>query len=421
MKIWNLISFLFWSSIATANELQLPLVSTTISPNTEFVIFGTRHGNRNPDEFLSGIDRSWGQEGSLELTSIGKRQSYGLGTELRKFIGNLTTNNFNVSEVKYYSSSANRCQMTLQVAIAGLHPPQAWNDWNTQKFDDWSPIPYTISDPILRMYSVKSCKKSVEVWAPIDNDDLPELENLKNDNAQVLQYLSQETGWNMTGNLGKAADLADNLIQMDFYNTTYPVWLTQPTLDGYDGNELKKTIMEFAEIHPRSCAYYYPCRYLMGGLWLDDIINKLNDANSTKNALKVIGYASHTEITLAVMKLMGIEKEEVTTSAGFVIELRRRPNAAIRILNHDPNPIDAHVIYPANLTKELSDVQESDGFIRLSDFIRIVRPESYSDWPKQCDAPSCALDNPNQDFSSSASSPSGLTVVVLTLLAFFTR
>lgn len=414
MKILILTS-LFLNTLY-ANEHQLPLVSTTISPNTEFVIFGTRHGNRNPDEYLSGIDRTWGQEGSLELTSVGKRQGYGLGVELRKFIGNLTSSNYNASEVKYYSSSANRCQMTLQVAITGLHPPQTWNDWNTQRFDDWSPIPYTISDPILRMYSVKSCKKSVEVWAPIDNDQLPELENLKNDNSQVLQYLSQETGWNMTQNLGKAADLADNLIQMDFYNTTYPLWLTQPKINGYSGNELKKTIMEFAEIHPRSCAYYYPCRYLMGGLWLDDVINKLNDANDSKNALKVIGYASHTEVTLAVMKLMGIEKEELTTSAGFVIEFRRRPNVAVRILNHDPNPIDAHVIYPANLTKELSDVQESDGFIRLSDFIRIVRPESYSDWPKQCDAPSCALDNPNAFFSSSPRSFS-LIVAFLTILA----
>lgn len=405
-----------------AEEHPLPLTSTKISPNTEFVIFGTRHGNRNPDVFLTGIDRSWGQEGSLELTSVGKRQAYGLGVELRKFISNLTSNNFNASEVKYYSSSANRCQMTLQAAVAGLHPPQTWNDWNTQKFDDWSPIPYTISDPILRMYSVNSCKKSAQVWAPIDDDTLPELENMKNDNAEILQYLSQETGWNMTGNLGKAADLADNLIQMDFYNTTYPLWLTQPKINGYDGEELKKTIMEFAEIHPRSCAYYYPCRYLMGGYWLDDIINKLNDANSSKNALKVIGYASHTEVTLAVMKLMGIEREELTTSAGFVIEFRRNPNAAIRIMNHDPNPIDAHVIYPANLTKELSDVQESDGFIRLSDFIRIIRPDSYSNWPQQCDAPSCALDYPNGNLASSTQSVFNiLSVILFSILAIFVR
>ncbi|CAI2352016.1 unnamed protein product [Caenorhabditis sp. 36 PRJEB53466] len=402
--------------LSLCNADGLPLVSTPISANTEFVIFGTRHGNRNPEQFLSGIDRTWGQEGALELTSIGKRQGYGLGAELRKFIGNLTSENFNASEAKYYSSSANRCQMTLQVALAGLHTPTNWGDWNRQHFDDWSPIPYTISDPLLRMYSVPSCKRSDQVWAPIDNDDLPELENLKTDNARILEYLTHETGWNMTANLGEAADLADNLIQMDFYNTSYPLWLSQPQLDGLNGTALKSTIMEFAEIHPRSCAYYYPCRYLMGGLWLDDIIQKLNDANSTKNALKLIGYASHTEVTLSVMKLMGIERDEVTTSAGFVIEFRTRPNVAVRLLNHDPNPVDSHVIYAANLTKELSDVQESDGFIRLTDFIRIVKSESYSDWPKQCDAPSCAKDDPTNSTSASSSASSFISIMFLVFI-----
>uniref|UniRef100_A0A8R1I2J3 Acid phosphatase n=1 Tax=Caenorhabditis japonica TaxID=281687 RepID=A0A8R1I2J3_CAEJA len=401
--------FLFLSS----NAIDLPQISTQISPNTEFVIFGTRHGNRNPEQFLSGIDRDWGQEGLLELTSIGKRQAYGLGLELRKFIGNLTSNNYNATEVKYYSSSANRCQMTLQVALAGLHPPQAWGEWNRQKFASWSPIPYTISDPLLRMYSVPSCKQSDKVWAPIDNDQIPELENLKTDNLRVLEYLSAETGWNLTGNLGQAADLADNVIQMDFYNTSYPKWLAQPELDGINGTELKNTILEFAEIHPRTCAVYYPCRYLMGGLWLNDVIDKLSDANTTKNALKVVGYASHTEITLSVMKLMGIERDEVTTSAGFVIEFRRRPSVAVRLLNHDPTPIDTHVIYPANLTKELADVQEADGFIRLADFVRI----SYSDWPKKCDAPSCAKDDPsNYDTESSGSQPKYPQLFVIGLM-----
>lgn len=97
------------------------------------------------------------------------------------------------------------------------------------------------------MYSVPSCKQSDIVWAPIDNDELPELENMKTDNQRVLEYLSQQTGWNMTGNLGKAADLADNVIQMDFYNTTYPGWLAQPQLDGFDGQSLKEVVMEFGK------------------------------------------------------------------------------------------------------------------------------------------------------------------------------
>ncbi|CAB3409566.1 unnamed protein product [Caenorhabditis bovis] len=127
--IFILITALF--KFAIANE-PLPANSVNIDPNTVFVIFGARHGNRNPDEFLPNVTRKWGQEGSLELTSIGKRQSYAMGVELRAFIGNLSAKNYNASEVKYYSSSANRCQMTLQAALAGLHPPEDWSVWIIQ-------------------------------------------------------------------------------------------------------------------------------------------------------------------------------------------------------------------------------------------------------------------------------------------------
>lgn len=35
------------------------------------VLFGTRHGNRNPEHFVKVAERNWGQEGELELTSVG--------------------------------------------------------------------------------------------------------------------------------------------------------------------------------------------------------------------------------------------------------------------------------------------------------------------------------------------------------------
>ena len=57
------------------------------------------------------------------------------------------------------------------------------------------------------------------------------------------------------------------------------------------------------------------------------------------------GNFQHTEITLSVMKLMGIEKDELTTTAGFLLEFRLQPAPSVRLLNHDPNPIDRHVIY----------------------------------------------------------------------------
>ncbi|CAD6195004.1 unnamed protein product [Caenorhabditis auriculariae] len=120
----NILLFLLLVLFERVCLTELPEESIQIDNNTVFVLFGTRHGNRHPEVFLAENPRSWGFEGSTELTSFGKRQGYGLGKELRKFIGKLVSNNYNMSQVRYYSSSANRCQMTLQTTVAGIHPPE---------------------------------------------------------------------------------------------------------------------------------------------------------------------------------------------------------------------------------------------------------------------------------------------------------
>ncbi|CAD6199469.1 unnamed protein product [Caenorhabditis auriculariae] len=381
MQISNVI-LLTLQILLVCSDHNLPSKSVKIDPNTVFVLFGTRHGNRNPGQYLPENPRTWGFEGFNELTSVGKRQSYGLGTELRKFIGNLTSNNYNASQVSYYSSSANRCQMTLQTVLAGLHPPETWGDWNTAVLDHWSPVPYSINDQLLRMYSVSECTQSNVVWKPIDNDQLPHLKQLLTEKRQLLNYFQANTGWNMS-NLGNAADLADNLIEINLYNATLPAWITKPTIN-YTPQQIESEIMSFAEVHQIACADYAPCRNLMAGYWLTDILSKLHKASNNSDQ-KVAGYASHTEITLSVMKLLGITKDELTTSAGFVVELRKLPYPSIRLLNHDPNPIDSHVIYPATLVDALEARKDSNGFINLTVFENYVKPaEDYSNWKKAC-------------------------------------
>lgn len=38
--------------------------------NTRLVMFGMRHGNRNPTQFLKEVTGDWGLEGDLELTPV---------------------------------------------------------------------------------------------------------------------------------------------------------------------------------------------------------------------------------------------------------------------------------------------------------------------------------------------------------------
>lgn len=83
------------------------------------------------------------------------------------------------------------------------------------------------------------------------------------------------------------------------------------------------------------------------------------------------------------MKLMGYVKDELTTSAGFVVEFKRLPKPAVRLLNHDPNPIDDHVIYPAELTPKLKKLADKDGFIPLEQFFAYAK--QFVSWKNRLD------------------------------------
>ncbi|KAK6059034.1 hypothetical protein COOONC_03340 [Cooperia oncophora] len=220
------------------------------------------------------------------------------------------------------------------------------------------------------MFLCTFVRRPFSVWKPIDDDLLPSLVEAKRNTVSLRNYVAQKTGWNMTS-LGALADLADNLIEIDMYNASYPEWLLHPELPGYDSNKIISEIMEFAEMPQIACTNYAPCRDLMAGVWLQHILNT-TEAAQKRSSPRIVGYASHTEVTLALMKLIGIEKEELTTSAGFVIEYRSKPAPSVRLLGHDPNPIDEHVIYKANLVPELAHKVDSNGFLLLEDFIGYV-------------------------------------------------
>ncbi|PAV58703.1 hypothetical protein WR25_22168 [Diploscapter pachys] len=128
----------------------------------------------------------------------------------------------------------------------------------------------------------------------------------------------------------------------------------------------------------------------MACYWLSKVLEELEKKNKGKSNLKLIGYASHTEITLSLMKLMGVMKDELTTSAGFVIEYKPTPVPSARLLNHDPNPIDEHVIYKAEYAPELQAKADANGWIPLADFDALVRPKACKDWHHECGADECS-------------------------------
>uniref|UniRef100_A0A183V3I1 Histidine acid phosphatase n=1 Tax=Toxocara canis TaxID=6265 RepID=A0A183V3I1_TOXCA len=331
---------------------------------------------------------------------FGKRQAFGIGKELREFVGYLVGKNYFRNEAKFYTSSASRCQMTLQALLAGFYPPDTFAEWNPAL--DWTPVPYIVDDPMLRMYAVSNCPKSDEAWAPIINDMLPKLMKLSDENQLLLNYISNNTGWKAS--ISSASDLADNLIEIELYGAKYPEWIENPTLDGYDKERLKREVLALAEKHQIECTEYEPCRNIMGGVWLENIIMNLQKVANGENAPKIIVYTSHTEVTLSVMKLMHIARQTLPTSAGFVIEYRNEPNASVRLLAHDPIAIDDHVIYQVEYEKPLADIADRRRWIPVDKFISLVQRNTITDWEQACGRKNsgCGTES-NKQLSSSGS------------------
>src|ERR1700733_3869903 len=96
--------------------------------------------------------------------------------------------------------------MTLQTVLAGFFPPQGRADWSPAL--DWQPVPYEISDPLLRMYNVK-CPQYTASYQAISDDNSAEARDWLNRDRPLVSYIAQKSGLNAS--LSDLGDVADNI------------------------------------------------------------------------------------------------------------------------------------------------------------------------------------------------------------------
>ncbi|VDN91117.1 unnamed protein product [Brugia pahangi] len=257
------------------------------------------------------------------------------------------------------------------------------------------------------MYNKHHCS----AWEPIIYDNLPELVHMTVANAKLLDYIAKHTGWNRS--IESASDLADNIVKMNLYNTSLPGWIEKPTLEEFDKQSLKEAIMMLLEKHPLTCVNYEPCRDIMGGIWLNHILTALRNAVDGQQTRKFIGYVSHLEVTLSLMKLLRINQTYLETTAGFLLEYRDKPNKSIRLLFHEASTIDRHIIRQVTLRllllyritfsltwlslrqknrflvtakylKELKELSDSNHWIPFELFYQLVKDKAIANWEEAC-------------------------------------
>lgn len=368
--------------VAHSNEAELPSAN-----NVKFIIVGFRHGNRNPGQFLKNdtSHEQWAWEGASQLTNIGKRQAYTLGQFLRKRYGSLVPAEFSPSKVKAYSSSAERCQQTLQTCMAGLFPPTGRAVWNPALL--WTPIPYEINDPLLRMYNVK-CPHYTEAYQGISDDNDKAAYEWLNRDKKLVDYIAKNSGLNAS--LSDLGDVADNIGNMKMFNVPLPNWVTNPTLEGYPPKDMAKAINSFAEAHQILCANDSECARIMAGMWLDQIVQTLLAVkNGTIKGRVGNFYAAHTETVLSLVRLIKAEDvAETPTSAGLILEYTDTPSPSVRFIFHEPDPTN-----PDHRLAEIKHLPYCAGkeWCELDTFVQSVKAPAFSDWQTACKLPKCPI------------------------------
>jgi len=190
--------------------------------------------------------------------------------------------------------------------------------------------------------------------------------------------------------LSDLADAADN-VQSMILNKVDPMpdWIEHPTLEKYTKEQMIKEIISFAEAHQIQCAEEKECAKAMAGLWLNQIIDLLNQRKDKAGKLKdrkAHFYACHTETVLSLMKLLKMNVSETPTSAGLLLEFKVEP-ASVRTFFHEPDEHDPTVRKAHKV--ELPYCAGQD-WCPLDTFVKSVSDASFSNWQEYCKVPACA-------------------------------
>lgn len=90
--------------------------------------------------------------------------------------------------------------------MLGFYPPV----WNRSLL--WQPIPYEISDPLLRMYNVPKCQEYTDSYKAISEDTGKGADTWLKKNPELVNYIAEKSGLNAS--LSDLADVADNIGNM---------------------------------------------------------------------------------------------------------------------------------------------------------------------------------------------------------------
>ncbi|CAG2110632.1 unnamed protein product [Medioppia subpectinata] len=205
------------------------LISTAFSSELKLLFVIHRHGDRTPIQCYPMdpySNASYWPDGWGELTPVGKKRMFGVGSYLRKRYQHFLSDN--PREVRIRSSGADRCLETVALVMAGLYRPEGRWQWSDNLGHEWQPFPIQTEPREMdgMLNSGSKCLVAEQELTRIHNS--PEVIQYVNQRKAVLNYVSSNTGLNIT-NLTAAEEVFDTLLIEKENKYELPLWVDEHT------------------------------------------------------------------------------------------------------------------------------------------------------------------------------------------------
>ncbi|EFN78071.1 Testicular acid phosphatase-like protein [Harpegnathos saltator] len=286
------------------SELHLELVQVLM-----------RHGQRTPllKEFYPKDiynESSYEPWGISQLTNDGKMTEYRIGTMLRRrydaFLGPL----YHPRDVYAISTDLDRTKMSLQLALAGLYPPQGNQQWNPDL--NWFGIPTNYMPGKVDLMR-SSCPSYAAALEEVKNTN--EIRDKVAFYHDFFKFLSRKTGLTITEPM-QVYELYNGLTAQKSMNLTLPEWCT---------DEVYRMMQELVLLEYDIRSYTTQLKRLNGGFLVKKFIDNMNPKIKHDVKRKIYIYSGHEVNIAAFAKAHNITDNETLPDFGstFVVEKLR--------------------------------------------------------------------------------------------------
>jgi len=368
-----------------------------------------RHGDRTPispyptdpykDRKLWPVD--FGQ-----LTSRGKMAHFRLGQWLRQRYNGFLGSDYNDKEILVRSTDVDRTLMSAQSNLAGLFPPKGYLKWNPHL--DWQPIPvHTMPlkyDSLLSSHA--DCPRFEQLQEELKQSQW--MMNLYNDNKDLFQYISNNTGWNIT-DIRKLDYVYDTLLCETVHNMSLPEWTGKVFPHG-----------KFQELRDLSFimdTYTHELKRLKGGPFIKELVSHLEDfvnGDLDPPERKLFMYSAHDTTISTVLNSLDVFDPVAPSYAALVMFEFFEENSQyfVQILYRNDSTRDPYVL-------TLKGCDSKCSFSKFKDLTSSIIP---SNWDAECGkASSSSFVSPTVTLVAALASTVMASVILVAALASFCR